>query len=258
MMQAQPVSDDVITTLAQADVLLLLAELFSPPWLCDDDWSCIRREATALLDAAGLGDEALTLLLDKTLEAAQATDRGDWSDEFTGLFEGSMPCPTSETAYIRRDKGAILADIAGFHHAFGFDTRPEAGEKADHLVCELEFEAMLLTMAATARRDGSTRHAEIAEQAAGKFAADHLGQWIVIAAERMMSLTSLTVYQRLAELTQGVWAAMVEQRGWDIETSAAQMPEDQTASPYECGMAPEQTTVPLQVRGRHADPPQGW
>lgn len=256
MTQNQPATSQSIAGFAQADVLLLLAKLWSPPALDDEDWSMLQRESDRLLDAAGLGDEALKSLLKKTLEAAAATGPRDWADEYTGLFEGSMPCPTGETAYIRRDKGAILADIVGFYRAFGFDLRAEAGEKADHLVGELEFLAMLLTMAAAARTHGSADDAQITEEAAETFAADHPGQWIDMAGARLTSLTSLTVYQRLGELTQTVWRALVARRGWRIAPPAAETPDPDDATPYECGMAPGQTRVQLQVHANATDLPR--
>jgi hypothetical protein len=68
-------------------------------------------------------------------------------------------------------------------------------------------------------------------------------------------LTSLTVYQSLAESAQAIWRALAARRGWMIPPSMAQMPEDENATPYECDMAPGETRVQLQVRGHAADLP---
>ena len=55
-----------------------------------------------------------------------ATPVDDWIAEHNRLFEGGVTCPPNETAYVRRDKGVILADINGFYRAFGFEPAEDA------------------------------------------------------------------------------------------------------------------------------------
>ncbi|MCU0233243.1 MAG: molecular chaperone TorD family protein [Thermoanaerobaculales bacterium] len=135
--------------LARADLLLLLAS-----WLrlapAAETRPASPAELEELAAACGLGSE-LAPELTGLAAARRASSSADWSAECTGLFEGGCPCAVNETAYVRRDKGAILADLAGFYRAFGFAPAADVGEKPDHIVSELQFTALLLVMLARAR-----------------------------------------------------------------------------------------------------------
>ncbi|MCZ7582039.1 MAG: molecular chaperone TorD family protein [Deltaproteobacteria bacterium] len=119
---------------------------------------------------------------------ADAYDEKECTAEHNRLFLGNVICPINEAGYIRRDKGAILADAAGFYRAFGFSLPDDAGERVDHLVGELEFLALLRVMSANARIAGHADEARVADEAASDFVADHLGEWLPLFAAAWAAL----------------------------------------------------------------------
>jgi TorA maturation chaperone TorD len=225
--------------LAQADLLLLLADLLRRPadaqarlrGVVDDDLRELVRAASQS-DAATLAP-ALIAAVDAGHELALE----EWSDEYHRLFEGAMLCALNETAFIRRDKGAILGDLAGYYRAFGWSPTGQSGEKLDHLVTELEFAGLLLAMLA-----GAPRHSEeaaVTRQALASFAADHLGDWMASACERLGDCTVLPFYRCVAKAAELAWAALGGQHGWPVAASAASTSSGayDPESPYECGAA---------------------
>jgi putative dimethyl sulfoxide reductase chaperone len=203
--------DGARSTLAHADLLLLFADLLRPPGrvelpMPDEAIGLVRA---ALPDAA---DSNLIESIRSLLECARKTPWANWSDEYHRLFEGPIACPINETTYVRRDKGAILADICGFYRAFGFEPSPDVGEKPDHLRGELEFLAALFIMEARALEQGNDDHADITRQAIIRFASDHLTDWLASFCARLMQVTSLALYGRLAEVLPEVWQALAAHR----------------------------------------------
>lgn len=243
--------------LAQADLLLLTADLLqSPASVPRDRWLVEEADGDALLAAAGLGnDAALADALTQAIREAQRTPIDQFRDAHTCLFEGAVACPVNETAYIRRDKGVLLADIRGFYRAFGFEPNESLGEKADHVVCQLQFAAMLLVMRAQAIERGDHEAADVTCHAAASFAKDHLGEWINAFADRLAATTALPFYEQVAALVRSGWQAVANAQRWPVAAPAdAHRPElpEQAGTPYECDMADraDQAPVTLQVNGR--------
>jgi TorA maturation chaperone TorD len=171
------------------------------------------------------------------LELAAETEPSTWSDERTRLFEGGSICPPNETAYVRRDKGAILADLCGFYGAFGFELAPESGEKADHIVTELEFLSMLLVMLA---RSDEAKHPDaetVTRDALAAFARDHLGEWVSKFCDRLAETTSLPLFRNVARLLDHLFETVAVRHGLprSVRTSVGS-PEVERGTPYECGM----------------------
>lgn len=69
----------------------------------------------------------------------------------------------------------VIADVAGFYRAFGFQAR---GERPDHLGAELEFLALVCTQEAYARLAGREEDAEVCARARQSFLREHLGTWV--------------------------------------------------------------------------------
>ena len=226
---------DSIALLAQADLLLLLAQIFAPPSAKMPVMQDIETLALEeLLQKTGSSDPGhLREVFQQLRQLSKTTNIETWMGEYNRLFETNVACPINETGFIRRDKGVILADIAGFYKAFGFELSEAATEKADHLTGELEFFAMLLVMLAQAQDEEAQR---TTYNALSAFSADHIGDWLPTFCERLTETTNLRFYQRLAELLQGVWSEVVTINGLPIPSGEITgLPED-SGTPYECGM----------------------
>lgn len=169
------------TALAEADLFLLAAELLGPP----GEEPAFAMLAPAIAEGIALFERAdvpeagdLAMALERIGTCIDDEDVLPLRLEHRRLFDGRVACPVNETGYVRRDKGAILADIKGFYRAFGFDLVEETGEKADHMGCQLEFIAMLLVMGYEAERAGAEEPASVTHDALVSFGADHLGEWV--------------------------------------------------------------------------------
>ncbi len=239
--------------LAQADLLLLLAEVYrSPaaqnaPPLAD----VTTHDADNLLDAAGLPDDApLRQAIAEAIGATEALGVAAWSDEYHRLFEGAMLCPLNESAYVRRDKGAILGDLCAFYRAFGWQPAADTAEKPDHLATELEFMSMLLIMLARAEETGQVEHAAITRDALGRFAGDHPGDWVDVVCDHIIACTRLDALAAYTRALAALWKAMTTFWQWPTDpTATAPAPAEEPESPYECA-APGSETTALTRDGR--------
>lgn len=231
---------DPLTCYARADLLLGLAAAFSPP----DPARSRRLTALAgcgeeLLDRAGLGDPALPAALQALGAQAQAVAPEEWAAEHARLFECGAACPPNETAFVRRDKGAVLGDVAGFYRAFGVEQAAQAGEKLDHVVAELEFTGLLLVMLGHAAGEGQEEQAEVTLEALRAFASDHLGEWLPAFCLALSGSTPLPLYQAAAEAAARTWAALTAAWGLSAAVKGRPLPtlEAESGTPYECDMA---------------------
>ena len=219
--------------LAQADLLLLVARCLSRPTAeSRPDLDEERRDLEELASAAGLPEPAVLLAAVREMRAAEPAAR---VREHTRMFEGVLACLPNETAYVRRDKGGILADIAGFYNAFGFELAPQAGEKADHVITMLEFAALLLVMLDQARRHGDEAAEATTASALSAFVRDHLAEWLPLFCERLAGATTLSCYRKIAELLLSVWHTTLGGSVLPQPDPLRVVPADH-GTPYECGM----------------------
>ena len=250
---------DHVELLAQADLLLLSARLLGPPWkLPGDAFDLSADDVQQLAEHAGdERDGPLRQTLQNVMHGAAELHADEWADEHNRLFEGSVVCPINETAYVRRDKGAILADIQGFCGAFGFAIAPDAGEKADHMIGELELVAMLLVMLADARRRADDDAAQVTEEALRGFAADHIGEWLCAFCDRLRQATRLPLYRHAADLLEQTWRTVTIRLSLPApEAPAPYPPTDDDGTPYECDMTDASPTVDVSIRGTPMMRPQ--
>lgn len=196
--------------LAQADLLLWLAQCLRMPAL---KAAPSTSQVHALVSATGLDTErTLEPLLRDLVRQIDSISPTKRAAEHHRLFDGAMVCPPNETAYVRRDKGAILGDLCGFYRAFGFGSREDSGDKPDHLAAELEFLAMLLVMLAQAVRTHQHEAAQVTRAALLSFAQDHVDPWLGLFTQRLADTTALPCYVAVAEALKGVWSALVKCR----------------------------------------------
>lgn len=234
---------DSSATLAQADILLTVADLVGPDALHPDTAAggsrlslFVRQDAGAVLARARVADAEAVAELMKRLEVLIATDYDAWSAEHTRLFDGPTACPVTETAYVRRDKGHVIADICGFYRAFGVGISEDAGEKADHLAAELEYMAILLVKLAEAHTLGLGDAVEVTRAAFASFAHDHLGEWLPGFCERLAHEAQTEAFLHLASILGATWQSLCAYHGVKLSEATLEPVED-AGSPYECGMA---------------------
>lgn len=220
-----------VRLLAEADLLLAFARLLSPPGPgLGPELTSLCEEGAELARLAELPEP----LPFATMRAACAEcGPSGISADHARLFEGAQAAPPNETAYVRRDKGAILGDVAGFYRAFGFGPRTGFGEKPDHVAAELEFTALLLVMEAEAP-DGDK--AAVTCGAVTAFASDHLGGFLPGFCATLAA-TGGPFHQALAAGLQSFWVEFAVRRG----LTAADGIKDPLAEPeptgatFECG-----------------------
>lgn len=230
---------DPLTALARSDLLLgLAAALGRPAPGALSRLEALGRDAEPLLACAGLAAPGLREAIQALAAAAGTTPLEEWRAEAARLFEAGTACPANETAFVRRDKGAVLGDVCAFQRAFGLELSPESGEKADHVVAELELMALLSLMQGQALAQGREEDARVSERALSAFARDHLGEWLPAFCLALSEATPLPFYQATAEAVVRVWDALcVAARFDDPRGRPLPTVETDEGTPYECGLA---------------------
>ena len=209
-----------VTLAAQADLVLLTVEMLRPQW----DFPAEGDQAEpydellryALGDAAEYSDEAANRpsprsALAEVVRCANQLSYEDWSDEYWRLFDGAQACPLNQASYIRRDKGTILGDLSGFYHAFGFRGSTVHGERPDHLLCQLEFIAMMLAMASQASDEPSR---QTVMQALSDFACDHMHDWLPAACWQMCEATHIEYFAAVSQWLFVLWQTLSDGHQW--------------------------------------------
>lgn len=166
-----------ITRLADEARLALAAS--AARCLAEDPDSTPRTLAPGETPPAGLDLGPLC----EALRAPRAALERDHQRVF-GLVV-SKECPPYEVQYCPQTfsvyRSQLLADIAGFYHAFGVTTGRDAPERVDHLACELEFLAWLVAKERYARAqvgEGWLERAQVCRDAQRRFVAEHLAWWV--------------------------------------------------------------------------------
>ncbi len=226
-----------VTALAQADLLLLAAQILTLAESGERPDQVDPQDARLLSERAGLAKPDAVV---DCLAELGAIPTSDLRAEQCRLFESPAACPANETVYVRRDKGAILADICGFYHAFGFEHVAGGGEKADFIGCELEYAAMLIVMGERAAMDGDEERVRICREALAGFAADHLGEWLPAFCHRLTASTALSPLAGLAGWLSDLWETVVRQHELPANAGPLSLgPVPDHGDPYECGMCPQ-------------------
>lgn len=237
------------TLLARADLLLLLAGLLRKP---EQVALPETTDIVQMLRAAALVEDDRAAAVEELVEQARQTPRDVWREEYHRLFEGAIACPVNEAAYIRRDKGALLADIGGFYRAFGLQHSAETGERLDHLRCELEFIAMLLYLLARAKEQANEEHETVTLDAMRRFVGDHLGEWFPSFCAHLRGATTQELFGRWADVAEGVFEELASLLTLPVMKGREPIPprlEDPDGS-TECAVGPTATPCALTIEGR--------
>lgn len=205
-----PVSETAL--LARAELLWALRDLAALASAENRErLQLLAEQGGELAAAAGLGGfgaqlqaAAAQLLTVDDLERTAAWTT--WADAATGL-------DLCECAYIRRERGVILADIAGFYAAFG--VQPQGpDQRHDQLGRELEYMGVLQFVQARARNENNADGEQVAAAAAEGFWREHLSQWVALPAARAAILPAPEwLRQALAAVKDGC-AALAELNAW--------------------------------------------
>ncbi len=243
------VSANSISLAAQADLVLLTVEMLrAPPRLAETDeipWFKLPPEQLDELLHAGLGSASVKVFdelseltprsaLAEVQRCACSFSADDWPDEYTRLFDGATDCPLNQASYIRRDKGKILGDVSGFYNAFGFQGDPDTGERPDHLLCQLEFVAMMLALTSRAP-DASSR--EVVVDALSQFAREHMHDWVPAVCWQMCEESQVEYFGAVSQWLLVLWQSLTDLHEWPIDELPDQRlkPIVDPDSPYECG-----------------------
>lgn len=238
---------------AQADLVLLTVEMLQPPAGAMDvlplPWFELAPEQLdQLLDSAlgsasrqvmaELENESVDLsprsALFEVLRCAREISTQEWTSEYSRLFYGATLCPLNQASFVRRDKGNILGSVSGFYHAFGWRTGLKSGERPDHLLCQLEFIAMLLALASRAP-DMPTY--EVVMDALSKFAREHMHDWLPAMCWQMCEESRLDYFAAVSQWILVLWQTLTDLHQWPIdERRDVQLePVREQDDPYECG-----------------------
>ena len=90
-----------------------------------------------------------------------------------------------------------MADIAGFHKAFGVGLR--AQERVDHIGAELELMHWLVLKEARGEEVGKDEQVKVCRDAEAKFMNDHLGRWAPFFARQLAMAAQHPFYSTLGE-----------------------------------------------------------
>lgn len=156
--------------------------------------------------------------LDPTGPLADALDRLERSSPVTAaelrphhlrLFPpiASQDAPGYETAYRGDDlfrQVDLLADIAGFYRAHGFEAGGAEHERPDHIVVELEFMSLVCRKEAHALLHLGPDQVEVCAATRRAFLRDHLGCWAPAFAARVEAVSTHPWYTAVGSLVAAV------------------------------------------------------
>ncbi len=177
---------------------------------------------------------SLSDALEELLHIANTMDFDRCKDEYWRLFDTVQACPINQASYVRRDKGTILGDLAGFYSAFGWRVHPDHGERPDHLVIQLEFVGLLFAMAASAE---SPEQRDVAQDALAQFARCHMHDWLPSVCMQMIDTTQASYFGAFAQWLTVFWIQLTTLHRWPVDPVATRRvePNLDPEDPYECG-----------------------
>jgi TorA maturation chaperone TorD len=147
----------------------------------------LRDEPTAVVRPLALGERPLAELDPTPAFARLPKSEREWNEQYESAFGllGGSKCPPYETEFVASkltfQRSNMLADVAGFYHAFGFQVSTTHPDRPDHVTLQLEFMAQLLQLEWQARHSAGKEpgsRAEICYEAARRFLREHVAWWV--------------------------------------------------------------------------------
>ncbi|MDH4102250.1 MAG: molecular chaperone TorD family protein [Thermoleophilia bacterium] len=175
--------------------------------------------------------------LEDVLSAVRACTVVELATNYNELFGGTVRVAPYEGSYeldpIRQ--GRQMADVAAFYRAFGAEPSGPAGERPDHVGCELEFLSFLELRRLTAVE--ASEDVELLDEITASFLTDHAGRWLptFFAAVREAA-TRAALYRALASLGERTIGDEIARRS--LEPTALPRRHSQhsvEADSFECG-----------------------
>jgi TorA maturation chaperone TorD len=147
----------------------------------------IRNEDAAVARPLGLGELPLAQLDPALVISRLPRTAGALNELYEATFGllGGSKCPPYETEYVPSkfafQRSNMLADVAGFYHAFGLQTSTSHPDRPDHAALECEFLAQLLELQWRAGQSDSPNAAsqeEVSRLAIERFLKEHVVWWL--------------------------------------------------------------------------------
>ena len=187
--------------------------------------------------AEGLLETESSPELDDVLTASRSCTVAELAAQYNELFGGTVQVSPYEGSYeldpIRQ--GRQMADVAAFYRAFGAEPGGPAGERPDHVGCELEFLSFLELRRLTALE--GCEDVEHLDEIVASFLTDHAGRWLPTFFAGVLEATSRApLYQALASLGERTTADELARRSLapaPLPRRHAQLAVE--ADSFECG-----------------------
>lgn len=146
----------------------------------------LRDEDAAVARPLALGEAPLAALNPAAILARLPRSASEFNDLYEASFGllGGSKCPPYETEYVPSkftfQRSNMLADLAGFYHAFGLKPSTSNPDRPDHIVLECEFLAQLLGLQWQASQSAAPEaksQAEVCQEALHRFMQEHVAWW---------------------------------------------------------------------------------
>jgi TorA maturation chaperone TorD len=192
-------------------------------------------EVEALAD--GLLETESSPELENVLAALHCFTVVELAAQYNELFGGTVRVAPYEGSYeldpIRQ--GRQMSDVAAFYRAFGAEPSGPAGERPDHVGCELEFLSFLELRRLIADENGED--VELLDEIGASFLSDHAGRWLpTFLADVSQGAGSAPFYRTLGVLGAQVVGDELARRGIE-PASLPRRPSRLSveADSFECG-----------------------
>lgn len=133
--------------------------------------------------------------------------------EYTRLFLTGLLCPHHESDYVGDTvfrKTSLLADLAGFYRAFGFQVASQSNAQVDFIGTELEFLALLSGKELYALQNGQTEQKTLCRSARIAFLKEHLGRWANAFCQILKQQATSPFYLAAARAVEEIVKAEIE------------------------------------------------
>jgi TorA-specific chaperone len=181
-------------------------------------------------------------LVERLAHIAREVPEATVAADYVRLFDGAAQCAPYEGAYgppQMAGKSAVLADIAAFSLAFGFEPSQEQADAQDHIASELELMSALAVKEAWALAESHHERADITESAATLFLGDHLARWAPSFAQSLHATSPHAYYVAVAELLAAWIDADARQLDVRVEALVSTSVDPAEREAFGCPMAPE-------------------